>query len=59
MDVVIDVIHEEATKDNHRLGGVAADETIFDPTEKAGQRRQVQLLVRLPTALLASTSSDW
>ena len=31
MDDVIDVIHEEATEDIQRLGGVAGDETVLDP----------------------------
>lgn len=55
VDDVIDVIHEEATEDIHRLGGVAGDETIFDPTPKVVRRRLFWLLVNLPTALLAAT----
>jgi magnesium transporter len=55
VDDVIDVIHEEATEDIHRLGGVSADETIFDPTEKVVRRRLFWLLVNLPTAVLASS----
>ena len=41
VDDVIDVIHEEATEDIHRLAGVSADETIFDPPTKAIRRRFV------------------
>ena len=55
IDDVIDVIHEEATEDIHRLGGVSADETIFDPTSKVVRRRLFWLLVNLPTAVLAAT----
>jgi magnesium transporter len=54
VDDVIDVIHEEATEDIHRLAGVAGDETIFDPPVKVVRRRLFWLLVNLPTALLAS-----
>jgi magnesium transporter len=55
IDDVISVIHEEATEDIHRLGGVSADETIFDPTGKVVRRRLFWLLVNLPTAVLAAT----
>ena len=55
VDDVIDVIHEEATEDIHRLGGVAADETVFDPAAKVVRRRLFWLLVNLPTAILAAT----
>ncbi len=55
VDDVIDVIHEEATEDIHRLGGVAGDETIFDPAGKVVRRRLFWLLVNLPTAVLAAT----
>ncbi|HEV8673676.1 MAG TPA: magnesium transporter [Methylomirabilota bacterium] len=54
VDDVIDVIHEEATEDIHRLAGVAGDETIFDPPAKVIRRRLFWLLVNLPTAVLAS-----
>jgi magnesium transporter len=55
VDDVIDVIHEEATEDIHRLGGVSGDETIFDPAGKVVRRRLFWLLVNLPTAVLAAT----
>ncbi|HWC03470.1 MAG TPA: magnesium transporter [Methylomirabilota bacterium] len=55
IDDVIEVIHEEATEDIHRLGGVSADETIFDPVGKVARRRLFWLFVNLPTALLAAT----
>jgi magnesium transporter len=55
VDDVIDVIHEEATEDIHRLAGVAGDETIFDPPAKVIRRRLFWLLVNLPTALLAAS----
>ncbi len=55
VDDVIDVIHEEATEDIHRLAGVAGDETIFDPTPKVVRRRLFWLLVNLPTAILAAS----
>jgi magnesium transporter len=55
IDDVISVIHEEATEDIHRLGGVSADETIFDPAAKVVRRRLFWLLVNLPTAVLAAT----
>jgi magnesium transporter len=55
VDDVIDVIHEEATEDIHRLAGVAGDETIFDPPAKVIRRRLFWLLVNLPTALVAAT----
>jgi magnesium transporter len=55
VDDVIDVIHEEATEDIHKLAGVAGDETIFDPPAKVIRRRLFWLLVNLPTALLAAS----
>jgi magnesium transporter len=55
VDDVIDVIHEEATEDIHRLGGVSADETVFDPPGKVVRRRLFWLLVNLPTAVLAAS----
>jgi magnesium transporter len=55
VDDVIDVIHEEATEDIHRLAGVAADETVFDSPTKAIRRRFVWLLINLPTAVLAAS----
>jgi len=55
VDDVIDVIHEEATEDIHRLAGVAGDETVFDAPGKVVRRRLFWLLVNLPTALLAAT----
>lgn len=55
VDDVIDVIHEEATEDIHRLAGVPADETVFDPAGKVVRRRLFWLLVNLPTAILAAT----
>jgi len=55
VDDVIDVIHEEATEDIHRLAGVAADETVFDSPAKAVRRRFVWLLINLPTAVLAAS----
>jgi magnesium transporter len=54
VDDVIDVIHEEATEDIHRLAGVAGDETIFDPAPRVVRRRLFWLLVNLPTAVLAA-----
>ena len=55
VDDVIDVIHEEATEDIHRLGGVSADETIFDPPAKAIRRRLSWLLGICPAAVLAAS----
>jgi magnesium transporter len=55
VDDVIDVLEEEATEDIHRLGGVAGDETIFDPPSRAVRRRFFWLLVNLPTAVLAAS----
>jgi magnesium transporter len=51
IDDVIDVIHEEATEDIHRLGGVSADETIFDPAGKVVRRRLFWLLVNLASVV--------
>ncbi len=55
VDDVIDVIHEEATEDIHKLGGVAGDETVFDAPARSVRRRLVWLLINLPTALVAAT----
>jgi magnesium transporter len=52
---VIDVIHEEATEDIQRLGGVAGDETVLDPPQAVFPRRLVWLLVNLGTAILAAS----
>ncbi|OLC00302.1 MAG: magnesium transporter [Candidatus Rokubacteria bacterium 13_1_40CM_68_15] len=55
VDDVIDVIHEEATEDIQRLGGVAGDETVLDPPEAVFTKRLVWRLVNLGTAVLAAS----
>jgi magnesium transporter len=55
VDDVIDVIHEEATEDIQRLGGVAGDETVLDPPRTVFSRRLVWRLVNLCTAVLAAS----
>jgi magnesium transporter len=55
VDDVIDVIHEEATEDIHRLAGVAGDERVFDPATRVFPRRLVWRLVNLGTALIAAS----
>jgi magnesium transporter len=55
VDDVIDVIHEEATEDIQRLGGVAGDETLLDPPEAVFAKRLVWRLVNLGTAVLAAS----
>ena len=52
---VIDVIHEEATEDIQRLGGVPGDETVLDQPRAVLPKRLVWLLINLATAILAST----
>ena len=55
VDDVIDVIHEEATEDIQRLGGVAGDETVLDPPRAVFTTRLLWRLVNLGTALLAAS----
>jgi magnesium transporter len=55
VDDVIDVIHEEATEDIQRLGGVGGDETVLDPPERVFAKRLVWRLVNLGTATLAAS----
>lgn len=55
VDDVIDVIHEEATEDIQRLGGVAGDETLLDPPEVVFPKRLMWRLVNLGTAVLAAS----
>jgi magnesium transporter len=55
VDDVIDVIHEEATEDIQRLGGVAGDETVLDPPERVFPKRLVWRLINLGTAVLAAS----
>jgi magnesium transporter len=55
VDDVIDVIHEEATEDIQRLGGVAGDETLLDPPQAVFTKRLVWRLVNLCTAVLAAS----
>lgn len=55
VDDVIDVIHEEATEDIQRLGGVAGDETVLDPPAAVFTTRLIWRLVNLGTAVLAAS----
>jgi magnesium transporter len=55
VDDVIDVIHEEATEDIQRLGGVPGDETVLDPPERVFTKRLVWRLINLATATLAAS----
>jgi magnesium transporter len=55
VDDVIDVIHEEATEDIQRLGGVAGDETVLDPPRAVFTTRLLWRLVNLGTAVLAAS----
>jgi magnesium transporter len=52
---VIDVIHAEATEDIQRFGGVAGDETLFDPPRAVLGKRLVWRLINLGTATLAAS----
>jgi len=53
IDDIVDVIHEEAGEDMHRLGGVG-DEEISDRVRDAVRSRVTWLVVNLGTATLAS-----
>jgi magnesium transporter len=53
IDDIVDVIHEEAEEDIHRLGGVG-DEDISDTVGDAVRSRVTWLVVNLGTATLAS-----
>ena len=55
VDDVIDVIHEEATEDIQRLGGVAGDETVLDPPQAVFTQRLIWRLINLGTAVLAAS----
>jgi magnesium transporter len=55
VDDVIDVIHEEATEDIQRLGGVPGDETVLDPPERVFTKRLIWRLINLATAVLAAS----
>jgi magnesium transporter len=52
---VIDVIHEEATEDIQRLGGVAGDETVLDTPQAVFWMRCTWRLINLGTAILAAS----
>lgn len=53
IDDVVDVIHEEASEDIHRLGGVG-DESLADSVLSTASGRFAWLLINLATAILAS-----
>jgi magnesium transporter len=53
IDDVVDVIHEEASEDIHRLGGVG-DESLADSVFSTVTGRLTWLLINLATAILAS-----
>ena len=53
IDDIVDVIHEEAEEDIHRLGGVS-DESIADTVWRTASLRFSWLFVNLITAVLAS-----
>lgn len=55
VDDVIDVIHEEATEDIQRLGGVPGDEAVLDPPQTVLVKRLIWRLVNLGTAILAAS----
>jgi magnesium transporter len=55
VDEVIDVIHEEATEDIQRLGGVAGDETVLDSLRQVFRTRLVWRFINLGTAVLAAS----
>ena len=55
VDDVIDVIHEEATEDIQRLGGVPGDETVLDPPQAVFTKRLIWRLINLGTAVLAAS----
>jgi len=55
VDDVIDVIHEEATEDIQRLGGVAGDETVLNRAREVFPRRLMWRLINLGTATLAAS----
>lgn len=53
VDDIVDVIHEEAEEDIHRLGGVG-DEALSDTVVNITKSRFTWLLINLFTAILAS-----
>jgi magnesium transporter len=55
VDDIIDIIHEEATEDIQRLGGVPGDETVLDPPEVVFTRRLIWRMINLGTAVLAAS----
>ncbi|MEX2146737.1 MAG: magnesium transporter [Candidatus Rokuibacteriota bacterium] len=52
---VIDVIHEEATEDIQRLGGVGGDESVLDTPQAVFWKRSLWRLINLGTAVLAAS----
>jgi magnesium transporter len=54
VDVVIDVIKDEATEDMFRLAGVSSDEHVFTPAAQSLKMRMPWLIVNLATAFLAA-----
>jgi magnesium transporter len=54
VDDVIDIIHEEATEDIQRLGGVPGDETVLDSAPAVFPKRLLWRLINLGTACLAA-----
>ncbi len=54
VDDVIDVIHEEATKDMYHMAGLSEDERVFSPFRRAVNRRTPWMIVNLATAFIAA-----
>ncbi|HUF91712.1 MAG TPA: magnesium transporter [Candidatus Limnocylindria bacterium] len=52
---VIDVIHEEATEDIQRFGGVGGDESVLDTPQAVFWTRSLWRLINLGTAVLAAS----
>jgi magnesium transporter len=53
---VIDVIHEEATEDFHRMAGLSGEERVFSPVVRSAGRRFSWMVLNLGTAFVASST---
>lgn len=55
VDDILDIVHEEASEDILRLGGVSGEEKLSSSVLTSARRRMVWLLINLGTASLAAS----
>lgn len=55
VDDILDIVHEEASEDILRLGGVSEEEKLSSSVLTSARRRMVWLMINLGTASLAAS----